>query len=87
MIQLTWKNYSAEEFEHKCYFHPADGNLCVNIGKEGVDPRCLDLEIVFFNKIKNKNSKSYSHSFYSDFHDKKVTNYGIGYICDIVRDE
>lgn len=87
MIQLTEEDYIAEGLERKCYFHPTDDSLCVKIGKEDVDPKRLDLEIDYFNKIKKKNAKNYSYPFYSDFHGKKTTNYGIGYIYDIVRDE
>lgn len=87
MIQLSKENYIAEGLERKCYYHPTEVNLCVKIGKAGVDPKRLDLEIDYFNKINKRDSKKYSYPFYSDFYGKETTNYGIGYIYDIVRDE
>lgn len=87
MIELKQAHYIAEGLERKCYYHPTNNKLCVKIGKEGVAPERLDLEIAYFNKIKRKKKNAYDYAFYADFHGKEETNLGIGYVYDIVKDE
>lgn len=87
MLQLSKSDYIAEGLERQCYYHPANDKLCVKIGKEGVAPERLDLELDYFDKIKKRQSKPYEYSFYSDFHGKIKTNLGLGYVYDIVKDD
>jgi hypothetical protein len=86
MIILNKKHYIAEGLERICYYHPTNLNLCIKIGKIGVDVKRLDFEVSYYNKISNK-YKNYEYEFHTKYYGKIQTNLGIGYVYDIVRDQ
>ncbi|MFK7781397.1 YrbL family protein [Psychroserpens sp.] len=87
MIQLSEKDYLTEGLARKCYFHPENENRCIKIGIAGVDESHLTKEIDYYKKISKKNTEAFNYPFFSFYHGTEDTNFGKGYVYDLVRDE
>ncbi len=87
MIILKDEHYIAEGLIRKCYHHPNDTNLCVKIGKKGVDKYVLYKEIEYFHRIRNKDISKFDYPFYAKFFGEIETNLGIGFVYELIKDE
>ncbi|WP_323789678.1 YrbL family protein [Psychroserpens sp.] len=87
MVVLKDEHYMAEGLARKCYFHPKSDNLCIKIGKPGVDEAHLYKEIKYYKKIKNKDFSEFDYPFFAAYHGRIETNLGEGFVYDLVRDQ
>lgn len=87
MIHLNQDHYIAEGLARTCYQHPKDNNLCIKIGKPGVEVSHLYKEIKYFNKIRKKDISKYEYPFYAMYHGEIETNLGVGFVYDLIKDE
>jgi hypothetical protein len=85
MIKISSNHYIGEGEIRKCYVHPKNENLCIKIPRTHIDREYTNKEIVYFKKLNSR--KSHPLSFYSNFHEEIETNYGMGQVFDLVRDE
>jgi len=85
MINLSKENYINQGTFQKCYTHPENENLCIKIkiNENHEDPR-VDREIKYYKKIQKKKIRG---SFLARYHGTIDTNYGLGYVYDLVKDE
>ena len=87
MIILSDEYYMAEGLVRKCYYHPHDPNLCIKIGKKGVDKYVLYKEIEYFHRIKNKDISKFDYPFYAKYFGEVETNMGVGFVYELIKDK
>ncbi len=87
MIILKDEHYIAEGLIRKCYYHPNDNNLCIKIGKKGVDNYVLYKEIKYFQRIRNKDISKFDYPFYSKYFGEIETDKGVGFVYELIKDE
>lgn len=87
MIKLESNNYIGEGEIRTCYVHPEDNLLCIKIPKPEVTREYTYKEILYFQKISKRNKTNFKYPFYSDFKGEVETNFGLGQVFDLVRDE
>ena len=86
MINICEKYYIDKGALQKCYIHPENENLCikVKIDENHKDHTRVDREVQYYKKIQKKNIKN---CFWAKYHETLDTNFGIGYVYDLIRDE
>ncbi|WP_299228817.1 YrbL family protein [uncultured Psychroserpens sp.] len=87
MIIINDEDYIAEGFARKCYLHPDNNQLCIKIGKPEVEEVHLYKEIKYYEKISKKDKNKFDYPFYAMYHGTVDTNYGEGFVYDLVKDE
>ena len=87
MIEIRDTHYISEGLARKVYLHPENNDLCIKIGKPGVDIHHLYKEIKYYHKIKNKDSSKFGYMFYVKYHGEIETNIGTGFVYDLIKDE
>ncbi|MFV9550532.1 YrbL family protein [Algibacter sp. PT7-4] len=87
MIIIKETDYIAEGLARKCYYHPNNANLCIKIGKPEVERKHLYKEINYYKKIKNKKISKFDYQFYAKYHGEIETNFGVGFVYDLIKDE
>ncbi len=87
MIQLEDKYYIGEGDIRVCYEHPLDKGLCIKVPRPETTRKYTEKELLYFYKLAKRNKSKYQYPFYSDFHNEEETNFGLGQIFDLVRDE
>ncbi len=87
MVQLEDKHYIGEGEIRFCYEHPENEKLCIKIPRPETTKEYTNKELLYFKKLSKRNKLKYQYPFYSDFHKEENTNFGLGQIFDLVRDE
>lgn len=87
MIQLSQKEYIGEGEIRVCYEHPQDKSLCIKVPRPEITREYTFKEILYFKKLAKRNKSRYAYPFYSDFYNEEETNFGLGQVFDLVRDE
>ena len=87
MIELKESDFIAEGKYQKCYKHPLDKNLCVKISKYNVTETRLASELNYSKKISQRDSSKFDYPFFSHYYGEKTTNFGTGYVHQLIRDE
>jgi len=72
----------------KCYIHPNNENLCIKISDPTTgDKTRFSSEMKYYNKIKNRDTSKFEYAFYARYHGEAMTNLGVGFVYDLIRDE
>ncbi|MBC2845661.1 YrbL family protein [Winogradskyella flava] len=87
MIQLSGEHYIGEGDIRVCYEHSLDKSLCIKIPRPETTRAYTEKELQYFKKLSKRNKAKFNYPFYSDFHNEVETNYGLGQVFDLVRDE
>ena len=87
MIQLNEVHYIGEGDIRVCYEHPHDKTLCIKVPRPETTRAYTEKELLYFKKLSKRSKEKFSYPFYSDFHKEVETNYGLGQVFDLVRDE
>lgn len=61
--------------------------MCIKVPGPKITREYTFKEILYFRKIAKRNKSKYAYQFYSDFYDEAETNFDLGQIFDLIRDE
>ncbi len=87
MIEIKNEHYISEGLARTCYYHPNNKDLCIKIGKPGVEVKHLYKEINYYKKINKKDTSKFAYTFYAAYHGEIATNLGTGFIYSLIKDE
>lgn len=87
MIIIKDEDFIAEGSSQKCYVHPEDINLCIKVITKDIKDTRLGYEINYTKKVSSKRLNNLDYLFFSKYHKEIKTNFGIGYVYDLIRDE
>ncbi len=87
LITLDKSLYIGEGLERICYEHPSNPNLCIKVVQPTAKIKHVYNEIKYYQKIRNKNKAKFEYPFYASYHGEVETNFGIGFIYDLIKDE
>ena len=87
MIVLSGADYIGEGDIRTCYEHPQNKSLCIKVPKPHVTREYTYKEILYFLKLQKRNTTKFNYPFYSDYQGEVETNFGLGQVFDLVRDE
>ena len=85
-VFLKNQHYFTEGGRAKCYYHPDDDDLCIKIKKPIENDERMHQEVEYMMKLKTKD-KRYDYPFYATYHGVIETNFGVGHVYDLIRDE
>jgi len=86
MLDIKTSSYVAEGKHRACYIHPHNENLCVKIllpSKKGGSLEEAKRETKYYRFLEKKNVP---WTMLPKFHGEVITNFGKGYVFDLVRD-
>ena len=87
MLTIKEEDYIAEGLARKCFYHPDNRDLCIKVGKPGIEEEHLYKEIKYYKKIRKKDTSKFGYPFYAQYYGEAPTNLGTGFIYDLVKDE
>ncbi|WP_460218480.1 YrbL family protein [Psychroserpens sp. MEBiC05023] len=87
MIEIKDKHYISEGLARVVYFHPDNHDLCIKIGKPDIEVEHLYKEIKYYHKIRTRDASTFEYPFYAKYHGEVMTNKGVGFVYDLVKDE
>jgi hypothetical protein len=82
MIYLNSDSFIGKGAHKKCYVHPSNELLCIKISRRYAE-KIVEKEIKYYRYLQKKGIDS---PIISNYHGSVETNYGKGYVFDLVRD-
>ena len=85
-VSLKTQHHFADGGRANCYYHPDDDDLCIKIKKPIENDERMLQEVKYMMKLKTKD-RDYDYPFYATYHGVIETNFGVGHVYDLIRDE
>ncbi len=86
MILLDDAHYLSEGLARKVFQHPDQADLCIKIGKPGIEREHLYKEIKYYEKLQRRRN-GFVSPFFSTYYGEVETNMGEGFVYQLIKDE
>ncbi|MAZ73294.1 MAG: hypothetical protein CMC70_09110 [Flavobacteriaceae bacterium] len=86
-IDLQETHFFGEGAYQRCYVHPTQPDLCIKVLKENVAADRVENELVYYKKLNRRALKNVSYPFFAAYKATVKTNFGDGFVYDLIRDE